>query len=214
MDKIYRLDLLTLIESLQQQSATLTAELPAGLIPGVFEECKGFVRLENGEITKSAIIGKSGPQVSGPNALKYLHTVNRWLVSIERDINDTGPQTPARLPIPPSEPQYTAPLPPMTITQSQQTFGGGIFTPPPGSLPPQTDFPFPQTFVVVPRQRAPLPEALLRRLSHRERMVFRLVYTMVNGQRSIDQIKEQLHLSGETIDHVLEELRRLRAVDW
>jgi hypothetical protein len=227
MDKIYRLDLLTLIESLQQQSATLTAELPAGTVPGVFEDCKGFVQLRSGEIVKSAVIGKSGPQVSGLNALKYLRTIDRWLVKLEQEQGEAAPQMP--MPPTPSVPLYT-PLP-ATSFQPFQTPPpvSGFFTPPPGSLPAQTSFPPsplgaqstqmpfpppPRPAVIVPRQRLPLPENFLDGRNHRERMVFRLVFTMINGHRSIDQIKEQLHLSVETIDRVLEELYRLRIIEW
>lgn len=241
MDKIYRLELMTLIKSLQQQSATLKAELEPGTVPGVFEDCTAHVRIRQGEIIKCSIVGKSGPQVSGLGALQYLRNVDRWLVSLTPEKAEPPTTTPSLqttfTPVPPqssptwnsqqsspnwnsqqSSPNWNSPQsspnwnsqqssPNWNSQQSSPTWNSQQF-----QAPSREQMLSPQ--IIIPRQRGPIPPGTLDRLPHRERMVYRIVFAMVNGSRTLQQIKEQLMLSEETVDRVLNDLYAMQIIEW
>lgn len=88
----------------------------------------------------------------------------------------------------------------------------------PGQRPRTPSGPIP-----VQRSNAPLRwfPVLKRELLHeeflalptRQRMIIRLVLTMVNGRRSVEEIKAQLQLSPETVESVLEYLRALNVIE-
>jgi hypothetical protein len=64
----------------------------------------------------------------------------------------------------------------------------------------------------MPQPTYPLSPALLTGYSARQRIILRMVHTLVDGQRSIAQIKAQLNLPPETIDTALDVLRQLGAI--
>ncbi len=67
----------------------------------------------------------------------------------------------------------------------------------------------------IPARRvAALPPPLLAPLSTKERLVLGMVFTMVNGQRGIQDIKAQLHLSTDSIDSALRTLWNLHLIDY
>ncbi len=68
---------------------------------------------------------------------------------------------------------------------------------------------------LIPRRRvAALSPALLAPLSSKERMLLGMVFTMVNGRRSTQQIKAELHVSAHRIDHAFHRLWTLQMIDY
>ncbi len=65
----------------------------------------------------------------------------------------------------------------------------------------------------VPRIIAPLESNLLNEYSLRQRVILRTVFAMINGQRTIEQIKGQLHLSSHTVDEALSHLYQLGTIE-
>ena len=284
MEKTYYLDLMTLIESLEQQSATLHADLPEGVPPGIFEKCRGFVRIRNGAIAGCSIIGKSGPLLDGQGALQYLVDIKKWEVKLVGVKPNTTTSSPSVTPPAQTQPGQRMPSSSLSSTLNQ----GPASTPPPQnpysttahsqgthSIPPSQSLaqnqyasnpnqnhyipqnayqtpqtseslahlPYPTTSqpyraqnsaqlppspytsayieqyregrstVFIPHQRMALHPSLLENVPPRERIVIRMVLAMVNGQRTVDQIKEQLRLPADTVDRTLIELRRMRVID-
>ncbi|GCE45870.1 hypothetical protein EI42_02707 [Thermosporothrix hazakensis] len=78
-------------------------------------------------------------------------------------------------------------------------------------LPQLSPSPLPQKNVLRPKK--PLDPALLQGLTARQRMVIRMVLTMINGQRSAQQIKQQLNLPPQLIDEVIDLLRRFDIIE-
>ncbi len=175
MEKTYYLDLVTLVDSLSQQSATLRTTLPKG-VPGISEACTALVRVQNGKVIECVIEGKRGVRMDGTKAFQLLRTVEVWQVQLEAGQTNV----PARV-------EHSGPASWQTIAPSR--FDG------------------------IPRQRMPFNPAFVRDVSARERMVLHMVLTMVNGQRSIGQIKEQLRLPAETVDWALDYLRHIQVIE-
>jgi hypothetical protein len=60
----------------------------------------------------------------------------------------------------------------------------------------------------------PLLPGHLDGMSAKERIALRSVLALVNGQRSVDQIKTQMHLPSETVERVLWQLYRMQIISW
>jgi len=72
-----------------------------------------------------------------------------------------------------------------------------------GGLPPHPPLPPPAPPLSAPRLARPLDLALLHPFSTKQRLIFRMVAAVVNGQRTPEQIKGQLRLPSETVDEAL-----------
>jgi len=85
------------------------------------------------------------------------------------------------------------------------------------SLAQQYSLPLPglQTNQVVrpPYQKKALDLNALQMFSTKESLLLRSVYTLVNGERSVEQIKAQLHLSPNLIEEALGILRSLGYIE-
>ncbi|HEY5004800.1 MAG TPA: hypothetical protein VII61_16680 [Ktedonobacteraceae bacterium] len=55
----------------------------------------------------------------------------------------------------------------------------------------------------VPRVITPLDAYDLNECTSKQRVILRTVFAMINGQRTIAQIKAQLHLSSKSVDEAL-----------
>lgn len=64
----------------------------------------------------------------------------------------------------------------------------------------------------IPHIIAPL-EPRLNELNSKQRLILRTVFAMINGQRTIEQIKGQLHLSSQTVDEVLTYLHSVGVIE-
>lgn len=250
MDNIYYLDLVTLLKTLVNISAVLTAELPEGF-PGYPEACKGYVRVQNGVITATAIVTNEKVLFDGMQALQVLQHHKAWHVAFAPDLLDTTHGSlPAsssapdgqRYPTPMKKPDQISPPPlvqyapetgPMILQSQLQSeyspitrtgpLSGplsshdpslpflpelGVNTSPlhptmPTSLPEETvHIPDHQIF----EQRDPLTLTLLSGYSSRQRLLLRTVYSKINGQRHVGELKEDLRLPSATVEQVLLEL--------
>jgi hypothetical protein len=65
----------------------------------------------------------------------------------------------------------------------------------------------------APRAMKPLDAAALVQFSSRQRLLLRMVFTLVNGQRTVDQIKAQVNLPAQVVEDVLEALRNLGVIE-
>lgn len=173
MDKIYYLDLLTLVESLYQQTATLSTTLPRG-VPGLSDVCTAMVRIQHGKVVESVIQSRRGKKIDGSKAFQLLSNVEGWHVRLETNLIEA--------PVLKPEPQEPAKVMPSLLDP-------------------------------VPRQRLPFDPSLLTDVSSQQRRVLHIVMTMINGRRSVSQIKAQLRLSPETVDWAITYLQHLGVIE-
>src|SRR5262249_38083358 len=64
----------------------------------------------------------------------------------------------------------------------------------------------------VLQQRTVLTSESLEKYSPKERLILRTVYSKINGQRRVDQLKGELRLPAATIERTLSELCRLEVI--
>lgn len=74
--------------------------------------------------------------------------------------------------------------------------------------------PVPQTPEGIPQPKRALDALILRQFSHQQALFLRTVFTLVNGQRTVEQIKARLPQSPpQTIDDALNVLRTLDVIE-
>ncbi|MBA2284383.1 MAG: hypothetical protein H0W02_02765 [Ktedonobacteraceae bacterium] len=144
----------------------------------------GYITLSNGHITECAVKLADGRHIEGEQAFRLLQSQTQWQVQIV-------PVPPALPPMPPATPamppSYRDTLPPSM----------GFSASPPGIL----------------RQKRILDPALLEGFTMKQRLMLRTVLTMVNGQRTAEQIKEHVNLPARTVEEVLETLHALGIIE-
>lgn len=105
-------------------------------------------------------------------------------------------------------------LRPVAVWQVQARSDRNVDIPPsnptPSSLPQVSS----SLNVIIPRRNMPLLPGHLDGMSAKERIALRSVLALVNGQRSVDQIKTQMHLPTETVERVLWQLYRMQIISW
>lgn len=187
MDKIYYLDLQTLLDYLQGQSAVLYASLD---MPDVRGPCNGYIFLREGSIIDCLIQSQDGVQLrTGKDAYTLLSTKSEWQVRIDPNVEWT-----------------------LRYMQQQGAQEWNTYTPymsPPSPMPAPT----PPASIYVPRPIRPLESHLLTRYTMKQCLILRMVFAMVNGERTIEQIKGQLHLSPEVVDEALTNLHSLSVIE-
>lgn len=65
----------------------------------------------------------------------------------------------------------------------------------------------------APRLKNPLTSTILQRFSARQSLMLRTVLAMVNGRRTVEQIKVQLNLPPELVNEALEVLRNIDIIE-
>ncbi len=65
----------------------------------------------------------------------------------------------------------------------------------------------------IPRPIAPLESHVLDDYSLKQRVILRTVFAMVDGKRTIEQIKGQLHLSSNAVDEALNYLHWIGVIE-
>ncbi len=193
MDKVYYLDLQTLLEYLQGQSALLTTEVA---LPGQREPGTGYLFFKERRIIGCLVKTASNATWSeGEQAYQMLRGNGEWRVRMLPDIEQAwrgikqqsgsgGGQPPAGPPV--------------------RTPSGGIGQAPAGTSAFAT---------YAPRPLMPLDPAMLQQFHPRQRLVLRLVFALVNGQRTPTQIKAQLRLPSEAVDEALQSLSALGVIE-
>lgn len=73
-------------------------------------------------------------------------------------------------------------------------------------------FPHPLTTARVPQPKNVLTPATLEQFKHRDRIVLKMVLAIINGKRSIEEIKRMLNLVPERVDEAIDILRVLGAI--
>ncbi|HEY7355245.1 MAG TPA: hypothetical protein VH590_02230 [Ktedonobacterales bacterium] len=174
MDKVYYLDLQTLLEYLQGQSALLITEVN---VPGQQGACTGYLFLKNTSIVACLIHTANRVIVrEGEAAYQLLKGSAEWRVRIDPDLEQTYwllKQQDSDLR------QASSPLMPAAR---------GIY---------------------IPRPLVALDAAVVQSFPAKDRLVLRMVFTLVNGERTAEQIKTQLRLSPEKVDEALRNLRAM-----
>lgn len=175
MDKLYSLDLPTLINFLRSQTAVLYTSVD---ISGIQGPCQGYVFLKEGTIIGSVVRTQDEKLVyQGQEAFALLSTKTRWQLRID-------PKADLIL-----------------KSMEQQRVEEKDVQPPP--IPPSER---------VPRPLISLDSHLLNGYTPKQRVILRTVFAMVNGERTVEQIKGQLNLSSDAIEDALAHLHALGIV--
>ena|SRR5438552_4150430 len=144
---------------------------------------RGSIMLKDGRIVYCQLSLQSGVQIKGEQAYRQLEMCNEWQVELEEQKKVFVPLQMS--PQPPSAPFLTAPF----------ASNGKPWPPPPL------------------RQKGPFDPSLLQHLPLKQRLILRSVFTMINGQRSIEEIKTLLHMPPGDIDDALTRLRALDLIE-
>jgi hypothetical protein len=176
MDKVYYLDLQTLLEYLQGQSALLFTEVN---VPGQQGTCTGYLFLKNTVIIACLI--QTANRVTlreGEQAYQLLKGSAEWRVRIDPDIEQT-----------------------CWLIKQQ----GGIH---------QATSPAPAARASsIPRPLVALDTAVIQSFPAKDRLILRMVFALVDGQRTPEQIKMQLRLPPEKVDEALRSLRAMKFIE-
>lgn len=180
MEKVYYLDLPTLLEYLQGQSALLTTEIT---VPALQARCTGSLFFRETKIIGCMIQAPDGTiWREGEQAYRLLSASGEWRVRIDPQIE-------------------------RTFLGMKQAYSQ------PAQQPAQRYAPPPSVISPPPRPLRTLDPALLNQFSAQQRLLLRTVYMLVNGQRTAEQIKEQLRLSTEVVEEALTRLRALGVIE-
>ncbi|MBA2391160.1 MAG: hypothetical protein H0V70_00260 [Ktedonobacteraceae bacterium] len=178
-DKVYHLDLQTLINFLQDQSALLYTAVD---IPDIRGPCHGYIFLRKRTIIGCQIQSQDGVILyKDQEAYMLLSNKTQWQMRIDSNIDQTFRSM---------RQQNTQSL------QAQNT----------NSAP---SFPF----SYIPRPLGDLEPYLLNGYTSKQRLVLRTVFAMVNGERTVEQIKAQLNLSSDAVDEALVYLNSISLIE-
>jgi len=136
---------------------------------------RGSLILKEGKIAYCTISFQNGYQIVGEQAYKLIEACTQWQVELEKPEEKKKKFFPAQF-----SPQ-PAPAPFLEVSPASVS---NPWSPP-------------------LRQKGALDLALLQNLPIKERLILRSVFAMINGQRTIAQIKAQLHLSSKSVDEAL-----------
>ena len=173
MERVYFLDLPTMLEYLQGRSCTLSTPIS---LPG--RSGQGFLFCEHGVVRGSLIRWSDGTHLQGEEAYTYLQRGTQWQVQLESVLQPSLQRQPEHMTL-----QSPAP-----------------------SLPSAS-------FLPAPRQKRALDPSLLSGLNARQSLMVRTIFAKINGQRTSEQIKEQLNLSPQVVDEVLAYLFSLGIIE-
>ena len=141
-------------------------------------------------------------------------TNQRYLPAPVQQSPTTGPLSPQ--PTLPTKPKF----PPTTGPLSQQdpffTRGQPYLPHPPTSTQSEMPAIGPSSFIPdskIFQQCAVLSTQLMGNYNAKERLILRTIYAKINGQRRVDQLKDELRLPTTTVERALWELSRLGVID-
>jgi hypothetical protein len=190
--KIYFLDLQTLLSYLRGQSCVLTSEISVAGKAGT-----GYITLRDGVVESCLVHFRDGSQLVGKAAYERLETCERWQVRLIRPEADS---------VSPPPPSQVSPAGPQLPSQRQTAPRLPAVHYPPGT--------FNVRAAMLPlKPKRMLDDQQLQNLPMRKRLVLRMVFAMVNGQRSTEEIKRQLQLPPDAVDEALAQLRMLNIIE-
>lgn len=176
MEKVYHLDLPTLLEIVHGQSALLSTEI---MVPALQGRCAGYLFFRHTAIIGCLVQAPNGTAwQEGEQAYRLLSASGEWRVRIDPNIEQTF----------------------RDMKQSHYQ-------------PSQWSIPSLSPALQPPRPIRALDPTLLNQFSTQQRLILRMVFMMVNGQRTVAQIEEQLRLPTETIEAALTRLRTLGVIE-
>ena len=164
--------------------ARVWTTLPHG-IPSHPSPAVGYIHLHKGTIDACWIDGHNGFRVQGALAMQYVEHGEEWTVDLE----------------------YTDEV----AVQQVSSLG----SPTRSDAPPPSLHPLPDVRrfdELIFSQLSPLPPHQLDDLSHKDRMLVRMVHLMMDGRRSVEHIRQTLHLSSLTIRHAVTTLQHLHVI--
>lgn len=180
--RTYFLDLQTLLTQLRDQSCTLTART---VVAG--KAAIGYVWLREGALVSCLIRIENGAEIEGKQALDLLEGCTEWQVRLEQpEAGNVFPPAPMSQPTP----FPIAQVPPQPIPFSPTSLHGA----PLNNWQPL-------------KQKRDLHPSLLQSLPANQRLIVRMVFTMINGERSLDEVKARLQVPPNVIDEVVNWLR-------
>ena len=175
MDKVYYLDLQTLLEYLQGQSALLSTNVT---VPGQKESYMGFLFFKNTAIIGCLVqVTDNTIWREGEAAYEFIKASTEWRVRMDPNLEQTY------------------------WLMKQPSVGQSRMTPPAAPT------------VYAPRSLMPLDYADLHPFTAKQRLVLRMVFALVNGERTPTHIKGQLRLPAETVDEALRSLHSLGVIE-
>lgn len=184
MERTYYLDLKTLLEYLRGKSAVLRTTI---MLPKPRQRCQGHIFLKRGTILRCYILGQDGALLfDGQDAYAYLGTSAEWYVRIDTDQvieREAQPQIQEPPPYPNVSPLYSN-APPLYVSAES----------------------------LVLRPLRPLEMNVLQQFPPKRSLLLRTVFTMVNGERSVAQIKAQLRLPTEVVTEALNILQDIGVI--
>ncbi len=190
--KTYFLDLQTLLTQLRDQSCTLVTKT---VVTG--RAATGYIWLQKGAIVRCLIRAEDGVELGGKQALDLLEKSAEWQVQLE--------QPEERITFPPIEMSpRPAPMPP--VQMSPQPFP---FSPTPLYSNPGNSSNNWQPL----KQKRELDPSLLQSLPVKQRLAVRMVFTLINGERSLEEIKARLQLPHGVVDDIVSRLRALDLIE-
>lgn len=165
-----------------QKNGILQAEIPR--IPGIRGSCNAFLHLIDGEIVSVYLEDKQKQRYSSDR---------ETLCRLDRE---KGPFEWTLIPPPAVAPQLS----------------------PANPVQPQNQLPFPQTFIAtaprspIPRIIAVFPHELLNTWTPQQKDALYTVLMIINGERTIDEIKSVARLPLDLVDELLRILLALNVI--
>jgi hypothetical protein len=144
---------------------------------------RGSLILKEGKIAYCTISFQNGYQIVGEQAYKLIETCTQWRVELEKP------------------------------EERKKKFSPSQFSPQPAPFLEVSPASVSNPWSPPLRQKGSLDLALLQNLPIKERLILRSVFAMINGRRSNEEIKAQLHLSSKDIDDALTRLHVLNLIE-
>jgi hypothetical protein len=190
--KVYYLDLQTLLTLLHTKTGTLTTKAKIGN-----QMVMGSISILRGQIM-SCMLESSKGTLYGQEAFERLKPLQEWQVHFE----DAVP------------PLQKSPVLPLAPVNTKQPLEPGKITPMSPAPTGVNSGPLPPNVLVVPQPIHPLNATSLNGYNAQQLTILRLVHSLVDGQRTIAQIQDQMRLPGETVRYALEILRQLGTIAY
>jgi hypothetical protein len=144
---------------------------------------RGSLILKEGKIAYCRISFQNGYQIVGEQAYKLIEACTQWQVELEKP------------------------------EERKKNFPPAQFSPSPAPFLEVSPASVSNPWSPPLRQKGSLDLALLQNLPIKERLILRSVFAMINGRRSNEEIKAQLHLSSKDINDALKRLYVLDLIE-
>ncbi len=190
---VYRLDLEPLLLVLRTRSGFLEASIPS--VPGLKGRCQAVVTLVNGKIANCTLRDQQGNTLSGDRALRFLYNkVFEWTYQEPQNSPSVVPDTPTPEAFPPISTQWS---PRSNVGyENSPAFNTGYRSH------------LPLSVQAIPKrvEQSPQNQSWPR--------LYRSVFMLVDGTRSIAGIAELLHQNEASILSIITELAQYGIIEF